>query len=308
MGLGDWWSATKERLRFRYAPSVANRLISLSTFRARKELAQSAPLKVLVDNTVLNHAVTHETAWISTGPKMWGHLEVPTGYAARVPVHAYDANTREYRSIRYLAGIAHLSRIGCIELHTSAELQDEKFRQPFGRYHGYGYEDYSLFRGVEITSIDGFGISDEFGVSIAYSPFAKSVPREDRQRERLKAKAQTDALYAALVERLGQANSQDAWHVRTAEHHGMFCFLTMDFKLTKTVKAQSGSETIRSLKTLVLTPEEFGKRFDLLPISPRILSYNNVSFFVRADLTMPEGKRRPLSAYRKGERKPGEQR
>jgi hypothetical protein len=285
------WRAYTERLRFKYAPRVANWLVARSTDRARAKLAPLGRIKVLVDNTVLYHAVTHETAWVSTGPKMWGPQEIDTGYLARIPVHDADSKSREYRNVRFLAGIAHLCQSGCLDLCTSAELQDEQFRQPSGRYCGYGHFDHSLFSGLEIESIDGLVLP---AMGLPHFPSAKR-----QQRDRLEAHKR-EPLYSSLVQCLGSNNSQDAWHIYTAEKHGMFCFLTMDFRLIKTVAAQSRSELLKSFKTLVLTPEDFGKRFGIFPISPHILSYNDASFFVRTNLAMPMGKRRPLKGYGRG--------
>lgn len=286
------WRAYTGHLRFKYAPRLANWIVARSTDRARAKLAQFSRIKVLVDNTVLYHAVTHETAWFSTGPKIWGPHEIDTGYSARIPVHAANSESREYRDVRYLAGIAHLCRSGCLDLYTSAELEDEKLRQPSGRYRGYGYFDHSLFSGLEIKSIDGF-VFPEMGPTFLNLPSAG-----DQQRKRLEANKH-DPRYSALVQRLGSSNSQDAWHIYTAEKHDMFCFLTMDFKLIKTVAAQSRSAPLKSFKTFVLTPEDFGKRFGMLPVPPHILSYNDASFHVRSDIPMPIGKRRPLKGYKR---------
>ena len=285
------WQAYKEHLRFKFAPRIANWIVARSTDHARAKLAPLGRIKILVDNTVLHHAITHETAWVSTGPKMLGGMhKIDTGYLARVPVHAANSKSREYRHVRYLAGIAHLCRIGCLDLHTSAELKEEQYRQPCGRYLGYSYCDHSLFGDLKIDSIDGFAVTT-LGPAYLNLPSGK-----DQQCTRLEA-YKRDPFFAALVKCLGQNNSQDAWHIYTAEKHGMFCFLTMDFKLIRTVAAQSGSEPIKSLRTLVLTPEDFGKRFGLLPVAPHVLSYNDASFFVRFDLHMQSSKRRLRKEY-----------
>lgn len=63
--------------------------------------------------------------------------------------------------------------------------------------------------------------------------------------------------YASLVAVLGRKNSQDAWHIYTAEKHNLFCFLTMDFKLVTCLEAQKNAPRIRSMKTAVMTPAAF---------------------------------------------------
>lgn len=286
------WASLKEQLQFRYAPRAAKWLVRLSTYEARKKIGPSGPCGILVDNTVLYHAITHETAWVSTGKATWGNQEIDTGYAARIPVHAADSQTREYRHVRYLSGIAQLARDGFLKLHTSAEIQDERFRQPAGRYQGYGYFDFDIFGDIEMRSIDG-------AVCPTIGPDYLNLPSAAEQQSQRLLRARTDPHYAALVAQLGEKNSQDAWHIHTAEIHGLFCFLTMDFKLLRTIEAASRRDPVKSLRTLVLTPDDFGRRFGLKPIPPGILSYTDASFFVRADLSAVDGKRRPSKSYRK---------
>jgi hypothetical protein len=289
------WDARREHWRRRFMPRLATWLARLATYQARQALKASGPLTLLVDNTVVGHAVTHETAWVSTGTSMWGGVHpIETGYRARIPVHPVDSDAQEYEHIKQLGGIAHLAREGHLILMTSAELRDEQFRQPSGRYRGYGAFDYSLFSGVHLKSVDGL-----VGPTLGPSWMGLPSPAE-QQRARLNDSG--DGLYEALVKVLGEKNSQDAWHIRTAERHGMFCFLTMDFRLVRTVRQHAHREPLNSLKTLVLTPAEFGERLKLAPLPPHLCSYNDASFFVRGDLSMPGGKRRPLSAYRKGTR------
>lgn len=58
----------------------------MSTARARSRLGSTGKVRILVENTVLYHAVTHETGWVSTGAKSLGPHVRETGYAARMPV------------------------------------------------------------------------------------------------------------------------------------------------------------------------------------------------------------------------------
>ena len=59
------------KLRFRYLPRWVDYLAMIATRQASKKLAAAGVKRVLVDNTVLAHAVTHETAWVSTGKARW---------------------------------------------------------------------------------------------------------------------------------------------------------------------------------------------------------------------------------------------
>jgi len=275
-----------ERLRFRWGPRLANWLVRTSTLSARRQLKASNPLKILVDNSVLGHSITHETTWVSTGEKMWGSERIDTGYQARVCVYPSDSESREYRNIQFIPGLISLFKQGYIEFYTSAELEIERWLNPAGRFQGYGYFDYNLFNELEIPSVDGCA-----PIYIAPSWIEKENPQEQR-RQRLLSYANNDPNYASLLNVLGQKNSQDAWHVRTAEVHGLHCFLTMDFSLIDTLKSQRGATRIRELKTRIVTPEDLGRELKLIPIHPHILSYNNANSFVRSDIALPNGRQK----------------
>jgi len=254
-------------------------------------LFRTGPISVLVDSTVLFHAVTHETAWVSTGSTKWGPHDVDTGYAARIPVRRKD-KSREYLNVSYLPGIAYLARIGRLSLMTSGELYAERLKHPSGRYSGYGYFDHDLFAGIEMKYVDA--IPD-----MIFGPKSMNLPNiEEQQHERLAHSK--DPLYLGLVKQLGPNNSQDAWHIRTAEAHGLFCFLTMDFPLLKNLDGRRGQEPIRSLRTKVMTPLELGTYLRIFPVDPRFLSYTGAGYPVRPDLHWPDGKRRRRTKKRSG--------
>lgn len=271
-----------ERLRFRYGPALANALVSVSVLRAKARLRRQPLKRILVDNTVLAHAITHETAWITTGKAFFGPEEVKLGYSARIPVRVKDSS-REYENVSYLPGIAHLARLGRVSLMTSADLELERFRQPAGRFSGFGYFDHDLFSDIPIESVDGIG-------DMVMGPEWMKLPSSaEQQRERLSKSS--DPLYLGLLKHLGPKSSQDAWHVRTAEANEMFCFLTMDFSLCKTLNLRSAQEPIRSLRTKVMTPAQFGRHVGLFAVDPSLLSYSGASFPVRPDLHWPDNTR-----------------
>jgi hypothetical protein len=241
------------------------------------------PIRVLVDNTILFHSISHETAWLSTGKAKWGPHEVETGYSARIPVRDSQDESREYRNIKYLPGIAHLAKIGKVSLMSSGELWVERFYQPGGRFSGYGYFDLDLFKNIEMPLVDR--IPD-----MQIGPSWLDLPSVEAARDKRLAES-TDPLFRALVEQLGPSNSQDAWHIRTAEVNEMHCFLTMDFKLLKTLESRRTTNPVRSLQTKVLTPEQLGKQLWLAPVSPTLLSYEEASWPVRPDLHWPNSRR-----------------
>ena len=282
----QWMKAKGEQLRFKYLPGIGRRLLHWSTWQARKALADNAPL-VLVDSSVLHNAVTHETVWIDTGESLWGGVvPINTGYMARVPVHRVGSDVAAYSDIVFLPGLTYLGKLGLLRLRTSAELIAEREAHPPARFRATGMFDYSLFGGGELESVDGHHWDGILG-----SPFQPRPSPRDIQRDRLSASG--DPLYRKLLEVLGPNNSQDAWHIRTAEVHGMLCFLTMDHRLIRAMQAQARHPVIKSLKTRVLTPADLGKELGILPFPPLLLSYTNASYPVRTDITQIDEKRRP---------------
>lgn len=273
------------KMLFRYLPGVVDSLTLIATLKASKKLKTANVKRILIDSTVLAHGVTHETAWVDTGKAHWGDIEIDTGYAARIPVHDDRDDRDAARSTRYLPGIASLARREHLTLATSNELRDEQWSHPAGRFRGYGLYDFSLFRNVKFETIKDPQYSVVFG---AHAGLPRPSVREQRL-ERLKAK--TDPLFQQLVSVLGPKNSQDAWHIATAEHNHCYCFLTMDFQLIRNIWAQANNKTIKSLKTLILTPEEFGRRFSIIPIQPRLFSYHNASYPVIHQENWPDSKR-----------------
>lgn len=262
---------------------LSSLLLPLATFQARLSLKARQPLSILIDSSVLGHAVIHETGWISTGTKKWGHIDVDTGYMARIPVHSPDNDSRTYNEVRYLAPIAHLHRNSNIKLVTSAELFAEQFRQPMGRFAGYGWADYHVFKGAHFDSVDGLHLD-------------VNDPRE-AQRERI---ASCDApLFRELLSLLGEKSSQDAWHIYTAEKHGLFAFLHIDFPLAAKFQQNKNKPPIRDLKTRVLLPSEFSKLFHILPVNTNLLGKEKDGFFpMRDDLHMPDQRRRSRKDYK----------
>jgi hypothetical protein len=275
----------KNTVLFRYLPGVVDSLTLIATLKASKRLKAANVKRILIDSTVLAHCVTHETAWVDTGKARWGDVEFDTGYAARIPVHDDRDNGDAARSTRYLSGIVSLARREHLMLATSCELRDEQWSHPAGRFRGYGLYDLSLFRNVKFETIKDSQYSVVYG-----SRAGLSAPNSREQRQkRLEAKA--DPLFRELVSVLGPNNSQDAWHIATAEHNRCYCFLTMDFNLIRNVRAQANNKTIKSLKTLILTPEEFGRKFSIIPLRLRLFSYHNASYPVIHQENWPDSKR-----------------
>ena len=273
-----------DNLPYRYKTKFVNGLLQLSTHKARSRLARSGPVTVLIDNSVLGHGRTHETVnhmqkinW----PPGSEPGEVPIIYRAPIDFTKKDREL-VYQNIRYLPGIAHLARLGFLTLRTSFELLSERNHQPIGRFRGEkGWFDYWLFENINIESVDGYDIPDYdleyFSKNPTVDKFIYSTDidplgmyPENKQKQRDRVSGLNDPLYKGLAKILPQKSNLDAWHIRTAEVHGLFCFLTMDFKLRRIIEQKKKREPISSLRTMVLTPKEFGQHIGLWPIEPQI--------------------------------------
>ena len=206
---------------------------------------------------------------------MWGDIEIDTFTTARVPVMYKQ---REFDSVQYLPAIVSLANQNLIQLYSSWELRDEQWSQPTNRYRPLGIADYSLLQNVDIKLFDDSDYQYDFGSWI-------SVPKKTPQQQRQKRLSEKDdPLYLGLLSVLGQKNSQDIWHLVTAEREGCYCLLTMDYRLIKTLESQKNNKFVKSLKTKVMTPEQLGKEWNLRPVHHRFFSYHGASTPVRTDL------------------------
>lgn len=284
--LAQKFSGFRTNLAFRLMPKLADLSVWAASVAAMPKLRRVAPLRILLDSTIHAHAITHEDAWIDTGTVLWGGVHpIETGYAARIPVHSADNDTQLYRDICRLTVITALARKGIFELYTSAELMAERTRQPPARFESTSYSSFSLLDGLEIKSIDGWAFDSFTTGGMSNSDLGAL------QRDRLKQSG--DPLYQRVLEALGNdKHSQDAWHIRTAQTHGMFGFLTMDYSLIRLVNSQKKRIIQAGVMTKILTPEILNSEFGLGSVAPYLFSFNNASFPVRADLHWPDQRRR----------------
>ncbi|MBY3168861.1 hypothetical protein [Rhizobium laguerreae] len=161
-----------------------------------------------------------------------GGVDIEGGYAARICVHSPDCDTEVYRNVTYMPG--------CWSSAHPPNWRTSKRGSPVGRFRGYGLMDHGLFRDIPMRSVDGFAFS-----TMGPGWLTKSDPKEEQQ---IRLAGSDDVLYSALLEKLGPKNNLDAWHIRTAERHNMFCLLTMDFRLKRLIDANAQKELFRSLR------------------------------------------------------------
>ena len=254
-----------------------------STRQARRWLTDSDRISVLIDNSTLRYARTHETVSI-TQLVNWPPGSEPT--EVRIPYRAQRVFKEEHQGINenipYLPGIAYLARIGMLKLMTSRELKSEQNHHPVGAVQGHmGWFDYWIFEGIDIESVDGYEAPNFDLENFRNNPTINKVicstdkdplnmHPENMKKMNERISQSTDPLYKGLMKLLPKKSNFDAWHIRTAEVHGLFCFLTMDLKLCDAIEKNRSNEPIASLRTKVMTPAELGRYIGLSPIDPSI--------------------------------------
>lgn len=248
--------------------ALSNFSITFSVAGARKKLENSTRVKILLDAPIFNHAITHQGAWIDTGPTDFVDADgtpIRTGYLASVPIYKTTNASKEYEDVQFLPGIAELHRQGLIELKTSAEIEFEKSYQPPARYRNIHLGNVGLFDDLKIESING-PITADWDISKANIHNAR-----EEFREYLRSAESKYTRYANLVNHLGEKSSQDAWHLHTAERFGCAYFLTMDYTFIRNFAHQKHHASLADIPVKVVTPQELGRILGIYPIAPNIL-------------------------------------
>ena len=285
--LGEHVNQLKQRLidslPYAYRKKYVNWRLQRSTREARRLLTGSARISVLIDNSTLRYARTHETVSIKQQLN-WppGSQPSEVSVLCRAP-KIFGAEHRDINeNIPYLPGIAYLARIGMLKLMTSRELKSEQNHHPIGAIRGrMGWFDYWLFESIDIESVDGYEAPnfdlEDFRNKPTINKVIYSTDKdplnmypENMKNMNERISQSTDPLYRELMKLLPMKSNFDAWHIRTAEAHGLFCFLTMDFKLCDAIEKNRNKEPIASLRSKVMTPAEFGRHIGLSPIDPFI--------------------------------------
>ncbi|WP_162939436.1 hypothetical protein [Neorhizobium sp. NCHU2750] len=197
------------------------------------------------------------------------------------------------KSVRFLPAITALARKKIVKLYSSSELRDETWTQPSGRYQGYEIYDYSLFSGVEIETVK------DRNYFMMMGPSSMGFPSlVDQRKSRMSISQNVDPIFLGLVDALGEKSSQDCYHIAFAEKNNTYCFLTMDFKLIRNLNSRRKHPVVANLKTKILSPYEFGTRFQLTPFSTRLFSHHKASFPVAWWENWPKSGRKPRKRRR----------
>ncbi|MBU8541344.1 hypothetical protein ACFOD3_26290 [Falsiroseomonas tokyonensis] len=213
----------------------------------------------------------------------WGPLQVDGVKTFRVPRKFADKDTAIGQELRFLDGIALLSQLDLLILHQSRELRSEQWRQTAGRYMGYGIYDravkykFTPFN-EQLHDIHRLGcdITEQFSTKQKHQEWLKHI---------------SDEPFKTLVAQLGSHHTLDAWHVHSAQVHGIEYFLTTDFKIINALRNKNRTLQ-RVLKVRALRPSELAAEIGLLPVDLDKVLIQSGDVPISLDLKAQHGGRR----------------
>lgn len=208
-------------------------------------------VSVLVDNSVMNHAVAIKHKRIATGTVLWGGV-VPDETYTTVSVRA-GHQIRKSKGGEQTLFIVSLARAFMASQHVACQtdaLKLERFHVPVSRYTGFTYGDESLFKYVEIEN-----------ALFPLNGFSFSIPGDDPlQKFRQYLENVQDMQYVEIKKALESAGSkdrtsQDAWHLYSAKTLGLK-FVSCDTKLKDQIRSIADRRVRQALSDVYVLPSE----------------------------------------------------
>lgn len=263
--------AVSVRYREKRERWAANAMVALAAFPGKLKLRRARPLRVLIDNSVLRHGLTHTNDWISTGTKLWGGvIPFDAGYRARVPRTYPESHAEIYeKEIPFFAPLARLGKEGYICFCTSRHLQVERMRQPgFDRFQ-FGYNVWSRVSLELLPEVPG--------TTASASIISKQWFSADAQIDRILREADPDFLHLSRC--VARKHILDLYHVWTAKHGNCSVFLTDDKRLKRIVDALPLHARAMLEPVSIKLPSDLGRELGLHPVGHKYLTPIDVDWF-----------------------------
>ena len=147
----------------------------------------------------------------------------------------------------------------------------------------------NLLSEIELEPIDGYFLS-EIGGDTSSFPYTRVTIISFLN-------GVEDERYKEIRSALRPKDSQDAWHIRTAEKFGALCFLTMDYQLLEVLDKGKDKSAISSLTTKVWSPADLGKYLGLEQVSPYLMSWYRADGLVHNNVDTPSQKRTKIQDW-----------
>jgi len=217
-----------------------------------RPLNQRSLMKILVDNSVLHHALEHKGSWESKGTVMWGGkngIPVETGRLISKENRNFIKETKGGPQGGYLASLALSYKRGEWEPHTSDAMKFENIHRKINRNYG----DFSWFE--ELTYINHVTLDD---FSIALSTGEKPI-NQFRAYLNSNVNQKYINIRSALESCGAKKSSQDAWHIHCVNSLGLDKFLTCDVKLIGQIKSIKDKHIRQKIENIVCLPSDLCK-------------------------------------------------
>lgn len=201
-------------------------------------------IKALIDTNVWDCRTTHE--WVHVEKKFrWGDGSFTTVLVepqVRLIRPTLDESLRIYDALR---SVGDLGRNGTLALYRSMEIAFEGMYRPI---RGGMLDEHDVFCGVRATVVHGPVLRD----------FVFTGRKNDANTEKLAFMEHISApRFRDLRKNVAKRHLLDLYHLWTAEHHGLDCFITLD---TKFVNAVTFPKPLKT-SVRVCTPFQFVELF-----------------------------------------------
>lgn len=179
-------------------------------------------IKALIDTNVWDCRATHE--WVQVEKKFrWANGSVTTVLAepqVRLIRPTLDETLNIYKALRR---IGDFGRNGTLALYRSMEIVFEGMYLPT---RSAILDEHDVFCGVHATNIHGPVRRD----------FVFTGRKNDANKEKIAFFERITApRFAELRKKIAKRHLRDLYHLWTAEHHGLDCFITLDKKFVNAV-------------------------------------------------------------------------
>lgn len=216
-------------------------------------------MKVLVDNSVLHHAIEHRGERKSSGMVMWGGengIPVNTGMLISMEKPIMIKETKGGPQGKYIASLALANASGEWEAHTSDALMFERFHQRSSKFMNGNMGGFSWFKEVKYELND------------TLTDFELRLPEDclmDKLRDFLDSSEDQD--YKLIRDQLAksgaQKSNQDAWHIHCVRLLGLDRFLTCDTRLIGQINNISNRKLKQKILGIVTLPSDLCSALDL---------------------------------------------
>ncbi len=250
---------------------LAVRIETEITARARRELIDRDPMRILVDNSVRGQcALTHTRTHLHVSSSWPGDEETT------IPLVRRGVNPDVTSHTDWLIGIGALARKGLISLYESHALFLEQTYQKSGRYYrGPRLGDYNAFNNVQFRTLDSYPkpntppsntttVLKSFEGWDEVDPYGLYPNSRTTLRKGLKRAKSRFPRYREIESVLQGKSDQDAWHIFQADQFGIDYFLTVDREILEKARQRKGP--FGNLGTTIVSPAQLGEALKLSPL------------------------------------------